>query len=151
MRNRRARLIVAMVAGVVALLCMGGVGVAISLYDDATQIKRTDPDAVVDNFLRAYLVNRDDESASLYQCKSGGDFTQIAGYRADIVSREKRFSVGIRVTWSTFTVATSGPSGTVTTDLIKTTTDQSGRLSNSWQFAVVDQDGWRVCGARPLS
>jgi hypothetical protein len=140
-----------MLAGVVALLCMGGVGVVVSLYDEATEIKRTAPDAVVDNFLRAYLVNRDDETASLYQCESGGDFTKIADYRSDIVSREKQFSVGILVTWSTFTVSINGSRGTVTTDLIKTTADRSGRLSNSWSFTVVDQSGWRVCGANPLT
>ena len=89
------------------------------------------------------------ERASLYQCKSGGDFSQIESYRADIVSREKEFSVGIRVTWTTLTVKTNGANGDVTTDLIKTTTDQSGRLRDTWRFTVVDQNGWRVCGAAP--
>jgi hypothetical protein len=130
---------------------MGGVGVVVSLYDEATEIKRTAPDAVVDNFLRAYLVNRDDERASLYQCKSRGDFTKIADYRSDIVAREKQFSVGILVSWSTFTVSVDGSRATVTTDLIKTAADRSGRLSNSWSFTVVDQGGWRVCGANPLT
>ena len=133
------------------LLCLGGVGVVVSLYDEATEIKRSAPDAVVDNFLRAYLVNRDNQRASLYQCESGGDFGEIASYRNDMVAREKQFSVGIRVTWSTFTVESSGTNRIVITDLIKTATDQSGRLSNSWRFDVVDQDGWRVCGAKPLS
>ncbi|MFD0519563.1 hypothetical protein [Paractinoplanes durhamensis] len=150
-RSRRGRLILAMAAGVIGLLCLGGVGVFVSLYDEATEIKRSEPDAVVDNFLRAYLVNRDDQRASLYQCKSGGDFAQILDYRNDIVSRERQYSVGIRVTWSTFTVNTNGKTGVVTTDLIKTASDQSGRLSNSWQFNVVDDDGWRVCGGSPLS
>jgi len=150
-RNRRTRLILVMIAGIVGLLCLGGVGVAISLYDDATKIERTEPDAVVDNFLRAYLVNRDDERASLYQCKSGGDFSQIGSYRDDIVSREKQYSVGIRVTWTTFTIETEGTNGVVTTDLVKTTTDQSGRKRDTWRFDVVDQGGWRVCGAAPQS
>jgi len=126
-RARRARLILAIVGGTMALLCLGGVGIFIAVYDKATEIKRTAPDAVVDDFLRAYLVNRDDERASLYQCKTGGDFSQIENYRSDIVAREKKFSVGILVTWTTFTVRTSGSNGTVTTDLIKTTADQSGR------------------------
>jgi len=150
-RPRRGRLILAITAGITALLCLGGVGVVVSVYDKATEIKRSAPDAVVDDFLRAYLVNRDDQRASLYQCKTGGDFSQIESYRSDIVSREKKFSVGIRVTWTTFTVQTNGNNGTVITDLIKTTADQSGRLSNQWKFVVVDQDGWRVCGAAPIS
>jgi len=140
-----------MSAGILALLCLGGVGVIVSLYDGATEIKRSAPDAVVDNFLRAYLVNRDDKRAALYMCKSGGNFDQIAAYRTDIATREKDFSVGIRVTWSSFTVATQGDKGTISTELIKTTTDQSGRLGNRWQFDLVDRDGWRVCGASQLT
>jgi hypothetical protein len=149
--NRRLRLWLAMGAGILALLCLGGVGVFVSLYDSATEIKRTSPDAVVDNFLGAYLVNRDDEQASLYECKSGGDFAAIEAYRNDLLTREKDFSVGIRVSWSSLTVSTQGNTGTVSTNLVKTATDQSGRLSNSWQFRVVDQGGWRVCGATQLS
>ncbi|MDT5031284.1 MAG: hypothetical protein QOC94_1455, partial [Actinoplanes sp.] len=60
-RNRRLRLWLAMGLGIVVLLCLGGVGVAISLYDGATKIQRSEPDAVADSFLRAYLVNRDDK------------------------------------------------------------------------------------------
>jgi len=136
-----------MMAGTLALLCLGGVGVVVSLYDGATEIKRTSPDAVVDNFLGAYLVDRNDKEASLYECKQGGDFAAIEAYRADMLTREKDFSVGIRVSWSSLTVSTQGDSGTVGTNLVKTATDQSGRVSNTWEFRVVDQDGWRVCGA----
>ena len=150
-RNRRLRLWLALGLGIVTLLCLGGVGVAVSLYDGATKIQRSEPDAVVDNFLGAYLITRDDKEASLYQCKSGGDFAAISAYRADMVGREKEFSVGIRVSWASLTVSTNGNAGTVTTDLVKTASDSSGRLSNSWQFNVVDQDGWRVCGATQLS
>jgi hypothetical protein len=24
-------------------------------------------------------------------------------------------------------------------------------LTDAWQFAIVDQDGWRVCGATPVT
>jgi len=133
------------------LLCLGGIGVFVSLYDGATQIERTAPDAVVDNFLGAYLVNRNDEEAALYQCKAGGDFAAIQAFRTDITDREKEHSVGIRVSWTSFTVATNGDRGTVTTDLTKATEDGMERIAKPWQFTLVDQDGWRVCGATPLS
>ena len=144
---RRLRLWLAITGGILALLCLGGVGIAISLYDGATKIKRSAPDAVVDSFLGAYLVNRDDKEAALYQCKSGGDFSHIPQYRGVMAAREKQFSVGIAVTWSSLDVVTNGNTGTVTTELTKTLTNQTGRNSNSWRFDVVDQDGWRVCGA----
>jgi hypothetical protein len=149
-RSRRARLWLALGLGIVALLCLGGVGVFVSLYDSATAIKRTAPDAVADSFLRAYLVNRDDKEASLFMCKSGGDFAQLAAYRADIESRERQYSVSIHVTWEGLKVATSDDKGTVDVDLTRSITN-SEQISDSWRLVVVDQDGWRVCGATKVS
>ena len=148
-RNRRLRLILALVGGVATLLCLGGVGVAISLYDEATEIKRSAPDAVVDNFLRAYLVNRDEKEVLLYSCKTGGDFAQLAAFRSDIVDRENKNSIFIRVSWEGLRVATAGTNGTVDTDLTKSVGDNE-QITSSWRFAVIDQDGWRVCGAVPV-
>lgn len=149
-RNSRLRLFLAMGAGLMALLCLGGVGVAISLYDDATKIERSAPDGVLDGFLGAYLVNRDDEQASLYMCESGGDFSKIAAYRADIVGREKRYSIGIQAAWKGMDVTVDGKSATVETDLIKTIADGSEDTSDRWQFYLSDDDGWRVCGAKQV-
>ncbi|WP_433792494.1 hypothetical protein [Actinoplanes sp. CA-252034] len=147
LQSRRARLVLALTGGLLALLCVGGVGAFFVLYDEATEIKRTEPDAVVDSFLAATLVNRDDQEASLYRCKSGGDFQQLMQFRDDTVKREKDFSVGIAVSWSSLDVNVAGSSGTVSADLKRTISAQAGRDSSSWQFAVVDEDGWRVCGA----
>jgi hypothetical protein len=146
-QTRRARLALALAAGIMTLLCLGGVGVFIALYDEATEINRTEPDAVVDSFLGAYPVARDDNEAKLYQCETGGDFSQLSQYRDDTVSREQEFSVGISTSWSSLDVQTTGSTGTVSVDLTRTVASQAGRDSSSWRFAVVDQDGWRVCGA----
>jgi hypothetical protein len=150
-RNRRMRLWLALVGGVMALLCLGGVGVVVSLYDNATKIKRSAPDAVVDNFLRAYLVNRDDEEAALYECKSGGDFTKIAALRSDVAGREKQYSIAIRFTWTSLTIETEGGRTTVSSEVFRAISDGSERTSDRWQFQMVDQDGWRVCGASQVS
>jgi hypothetical protein len=136
--------------GIVALLCLGGVGIFASLYNSATAIKRTSPDAVADSFLRAYLVNRDDKEASLFECKTGADFAQLAAYRTDIVSRERQYTITIHVTWEGLKVATSGDKGTVDVDLTRSIVN-SEQISDSWQLSVVDQDGWRVCGATKVS
>ncbi|MGK5679618.1 Rv0361 family membrane protein [Actinoplanes sp. URMC 104] len=149
--NRRLRLWLAMGAGVLALLCLGGVGVAVLLYDEETKIERAEPDAVADNFLRAYLVNRDDARAALYQCRSGGDFQQIAAYRADVLAREKQFTATIAVTWKTIAVRTNGANAEAETDLVKTTSSQPGRVTDTWRLNLVDEDGWRVCGATQTS
>ena len=82
--------------GILALLCLGGVGVFVSLYDGATEIKRSAPDAVVDNFLGAYLVNRDDNEAALYRARTAVTSPELEAYRTDIMTRrEELHHVGI--------------------------------------------------------
>ena len=152
--NRRVRFWLAMGLGIAALLCLGGVGVAISLYDGATEIKRTAPDAVVDSFLRAYLVNRDDKEVALYTCKSGPDLVAISNLRNELVEREKSFNVKVTVTWSSLAIAESGEAQrSVTTDLIIAGTsngETQSRHTESWAFSLVEQNGWRVCGANEV-
>ncbi len=138
-------------AGILALLCLGGVGVFISFYDEATKIERSAPDAVVDQFLRAYLVNRDDQEASLFTCKDNLDLSEIEALRTDLQSRESRFSINIQVVWEGLKVSTSGSTGTVDVDLTRTISDDSEQITKPWRFNVVDEDGWRVCGATQLA
>jgi hypothetical protein len=133
------------------LLCLGGAGIAFVLYDDATKIDRGSPDAAVDNYLRAYLVNRDDKEAALFRCKSAGDFAQLFAYRSDIEAREKQFAMTVRVGWTSLTVEGSGNNTTVSTELRRAVSDGSERISDRWQFRVVDEDGWRVCGATKVA
>lgn len=147
-RNRRLRLWLAMGAGVLALLCLGGVGVFISVYDEATEIKRTAPDAVVDSYLRAYLVNRDEAETALYTCE-GGDFTQIEAFRAGVVSLERQHSTSIQFSWEGLRVVTNGSAGSVEVDLTRFISDNE-QLTEAWSFAIVDQNGWHVCGATKI-
>ena len=145
------RLWLAMGAGLLGLLCLGGAGIAVLLYDEETKIERAEPDAVVNNFLAAYLINRDDAAAALYQCESGGDFAEIAAYRTDITDRERSFSTGINVSWGSMAVTVNGGQGTVVTDVTKSTANGGQSITRPWQFTVVDSDGWRVCGATELA
>ena len=137
-------------AGILALLCLGGVGVFISFYDEATKIERSAPDAVVDQFLRAYLVNRDDKEASLFTCKDGLNLSAISALRTELIEREKKFGVTVTVDWSTLTVSgTEEGRKAVSTDLVIAGSSGGTALSSrteTWSFALVDDDGWRVCG-----
>ena len=150
LQSRRARLALALGAGMMALLCLGGVGVFIALYDEATEIDRTAPKAVVVSFLGAYFVNENDQEAAFYQCESGGDFAELTEYRADTQRREQEHSVGITTTWSDLEEVTNGSTSVVSAELVRTISKQGGRDSSSWQFTLVDQDGWRVCAAKKL-
>jgi hypothetical protein len=147
--NRRVRLWIAMGAGILALLCLGGVGVFISVYDQATEIKRTAPRAVVNDFLAAYLLNKDDASAELYLCKSGADMSALDAYRRTMETVAKDKSVGITVTWSDLTDDTVNKGGSVSAKIQQTASDNS-RLENTWRFDMVDQDGWRICSATKI-
>jgi hypothetical protein len=153
--NRRLRLWLAMAAGIVALLCLGGAGVVVSLYDSATEIKRTSPDAVVDGFLRAYLVNRDDKETALYTCKTAPNLTALADLRSGFINRERKFAVKVTVSWSSLRVSGTGENDrSVATDLIISGTKNGETLSRrmeSWTFDVVDEDGWRVCNTAKVS
>jgi hypothetical protein len=154
-RNRKMRLWLAIGAGVVALLCLGGVGVAVSLYDNATKIDRASPDQVTSSFLRAYLVNRNDKDASLFICKSGAQLNSIAALRADMISRERRFGTVVGTSWESLTVAdSSNGTKSVIVDLAISGSLQGRQVSSHserWSFRLVDSDGWRVCSAAKLS
>jgi hypothetical protein len=133
------------------LLCLGGVGVFISLYDNATKIQRAAPDAVVDNFLGAYLVNRNDQDAVLYTCKSGANLQEISELRNQLVDRERKNGTTVSVSWEGLRVSGAIPNErTVGADLTISGFSDGQQVSShteTWVFRVVDQDGWRVCGA----
>jgi hypothetical protein len=141
-----------MVGGIMALLCLGGVGVFISFYDEATKINRDAPDAVVDSFLRAYLVNRNDQEASLFTCKNGLDLQDISNLREEAVTREAKFSVTVNVGWRDLVVTGSGEvDRSVSTDLViggSFNGNSISRRTENWNFVLVEEDGWRVCGAK---
>ena len=136
-----------------ALLCLGGVGVFISFYDEATKIERTAPDAVVDNFIASYLVSRNDEESKLYTCASP-QLSGMSALRNEIVERELKFGVTVTVTWEALRVTGEGSPISVGADLTIAGASNGQPLSRrieTWNFQVVDEDGWRVCGANKVA
>jgi hypothetical protein len=154
-RNRRLRLVLAVLGGVLALLCLGGVGVTFVLYDDATKIDRGAPDTAVDNYLIAYLVKRDDVQAQLFICKSAPDLAAIARLRDELVRREREFDVQVGVSWGvlTRTPVRTGEEAVRTELTISGSANGQARSrrNEEWEFRAVDDDGWRVCGATKVS
>jgi hypothetical protein len=154
-RGRRLRLVLAVVGGVLALLCLGGVGITFLLYDDATKINRSTPITAVDNYLIAYLVNRDDEQAKLFMCDGSTDLSQITNLRNEMVRREKEFGVTVAVSWGVLVRTPSGTDqDTVHTDLTISGSSEGqtrSRRQESWEFRVINKDGWRVCGATKVA
>ncbi|MCT2277205.1 hypothetical protein M3G91_06180 [Micromonospora chalcea] len=148
--KRSLRTVIGVVAGVLALLCTGGAVAGFVLYDRATAPDRSAPDVVVDNYLRAFLVDRNDTKAEEFACKSEGDLDAVRGLRAEVEQREANFDVVVRVSWGPLTRVENGDGESVTTTLtISSSADGQTRSSRreDWQFRVVERDGWRVCGA----
>lgn len=150
-RRRRLRPVLAVLGAVLALLCLGGLAAAYLVYDDATGPDRSAPDVVVDNYLRAYLVDRDDARADQFVCREAPDLGEVRALRDDIQAREQQYSVRIVVSWGSLRVEPAGQGRTVTTEVRRTIADGSERAQDRWRFEVVDRDGWRVCAARRLS
>jgi hypothetical protein len=122
----------------------------VSLYDEATKIDRASPDQVTSSFLRAYLLDRDDQEASLFMCKSGAKLDQLAALRTDMIAREQKFGTKVTASWESLKVAGSN----VSVDVAiagSLNGQQISSHSESWTFGLVDDDGWRVCSATKLS
>jgi hypothetical protein len=139
-----------LVAGALALLCTGGAGVAFVAYRDATEPDRSSPDVTVSNYLRALLVERNDVRVGLYSCSNGRDLGPIRAFKSEIEEREKQHSVRIVVSWGAMTVQELPGRTTVTTEISRTISDGSEKDLQNWRFDLVDEDGWRVCGATRL-
>jgi hypothetical protein len=149
-RVRAGRLVLLLIAGAVALLCTGGAGVAFVAYRDATEPDRSSPDVAVSNYLRALLLERNDTRADLYACGNDGGLTAIRAFRQDIEARERQYSITIVVSWGALTVQESPGGTTVSTEISRTISDGSEKYLEDWRFDVVDESGWRVCGATRL-
>jgi hypothetical protein len=149
-RRSRARLWVALLGGIVVLLCLGGAGIVALLYNNATKIDRAAPDQVTSSFLRAYLVDRDDKEASLYTCKQP-QLGVLASLRNDMVNREKNFGTSVSVSWESLKVTDAAEkTKSAAVDLAISGSKNGQQVSShteSWTFGLVDESGWRVCSA----
>ncbi|NES14713.1 MULTISPECIES: hypothetical protein [Micromonospora] len=149
--RRRLRTVLAIVAGVVALLCGTGAVVGFVLYDRATAPDRSSPDVVVASYIQAFLVERDDTKAKQLTCEGTTDLNGLRALRDDLAAREKKFDTTISVSWGPLNVQQSGEDAVVEVDLVIAAfidgISQSDR--QGWRFETRRGDGWGVCKAQP--
>ena len=152
--RRRLRTILTVAGAVLTAVLLGGLVGGYLLYDRATTPDRSAPDVVVDNYLRAFLVDRNDTRASLFVCEGPSDLAALAALRREIEQREANFGVDIRVSWGSLSRSAAQQGESVLTTLsISSSADGVPRSSRreDWTFDVVkDDDGWRVCSGRKL-
>ncbi|MEU5671599.1 hypothetical protein ABZ749_14745 [Micromonospora sp. NPDC047753] len=147
--RRRTRTVLTVVAGVLALLCLGGIATAVVWYNRASTPDRSTPDVVVANYIQSFLADRNDARASEFACQSDLDIDALRLLRDDLVAREVRYSAKISTSWEGFAVQQQGDSANVEVDLILSAfvdgISQSDR--QRWRFETRHEDGWRVCKA----
>lgn len=147
--GRRLQLSLAIVAGMVALLCMGGIGMAYALYDKVTAPDRSAPDVAVDNYLRAALVERDAVVANQFVCREPS-LHLIDDLKSEIQRREDQFDVTVWVSWGPLmrqSVAEDRELVDVELVIMGVADGVTqSRRSEQWTFDVVNERGWRVCG-----
>ncbi len=133
----------------IALLCMGGVGIGVTLYDEATTLQHDDPEIVVSNYLRA-VFDGDEVNANSLECDADSGLEPLRAFHADVLEREQRFGVDIDVTWGPLTVIPAGDQRIVSTEITRFIINAESSVQ-PWTFTVVDQGGWKVCAARQTS
>ncbi|MEV4495072.1 hypothetical protein AB0J84_05140 [Micromonospora arborensis] len=150
--RRRMRTVLTVVAGVLAVLCLGGLIAGYVLYTRAAAPDRSAPDVVVDNYLRAFLVDRNDARANLFTCERGSQLEAIRSLRTDLLAREQQLGVTILVSWGSLDVKDQGNTTTVVTVIRRSATIDGVQqsLTDTWRFDVEKQDSWRVCGGSKI-
>ncbi|MFD6752782.1 hypothetical protein [Micromonospora gifhornensis] len=149
--RRRVRTVLAVVAGVLAAMCLGGGVVGYLVYDRATTPDRSAPDVAVDNYLRAFLVDRNDVRADLFTCEGNPDLGALQQLRTDLLAREQQFGTNMAVSWGPLQVARTGDEAVVRVELTFSALIDGNRQTDrqAWAFTTRLSDGWLVCsGAR---
>ncbi|MEV4411616.1 hypothetical protein [Catellatospora sp. NPDC049609] len=153
-RSAKWRKILLVLAIIVAIGGIGGAITAVLTYHEATKIDRSNPKVVLDAYLRAALVEKDAVGADLYTCDDASQLDIVRQLREELDRRERDFGVTILVDWGAFQQRSSTEGDVLQTDLVITGT-KDGEVTSErverWDFSVVEDDGWRVCGGSRLS
>ncbi|RKR89608.1 hypothetical protein BDK92_3963 [Micromonospora pisi] len=148
-KRRRLRTVLAIVAGLLAVLGVAGAAIAYVAYDRYTSPDQSAPDITVNNYLQAYMADRNDIRAKPLACGDTSKLAELAALRADLVEREKRFDTTFHVKWGKLDPHEEGDRAEVLVDLVLSTwvNDLIQSERQSWRF-VTERDGaWRVCEA----
>lgn len=153
-RRRVLRRSLVIALAVVGLLCLGGGATAFVYYDRATQPDLRTPVLVTLEYLRAYLVDRDDAKAAGFRCADDSGLKDVKAFRDDIDNRQKTFNVTITVSIdSADETSRSGSIAEVKSDLVLSTTSDGSSLRRvqHWEFTTRDDGGWRVCDGHEVT
>ncbi|MEU7825297.1 hypothetical protein [Catellatospora sp. NPDC049133] len=134
----------------VAVAGVAGVTAVVLAYHEVTKIDRSNPKIVLDEYLRAALVAKDEVGVDLYECAHPEKLSDLRAMRADLDRRESEFNVQMLVSWGAMTSVDKSGTMELGTSLTVTAMENGvvqGRQTELWYFELIEDDGWRVCGA----
>jgi len=146
-KMKRIVLIVAVAVGVGAV---GAAGVALRAYDEATKIDRSAPRAVLKAYLDAEFVRRDEGRAALYRCEDPTSLANLYVLRDQLAAEEKTTGVPIKVVIGAMDLSDNGSTVIAPIEFNRGAGLQVRTTVQTWRFTLVDEDGWRVCGAEQI-
>jgi hypothetical protein len=147
MRWKRVLTVGAIVAAAAGAIAGGSL---LLTYHEATKIDRTNPEVVLIRYLDATFERKDPATAGLYTCSKPEGLAPINAMQADLTKREKDFAVTISVTNGAMTRTQNVITTTLTMEAFKDG-GRNARWTESWRFRMVNEEGWRVCGAEMLA
>jgi hypothetical protein len=145
---------IAIFVGLLSLACVGGLGVAYHLYDKATAPNRSAPDVVVDNYLQASLVDRNDSGATVYTCGDQSALASFTDFRQSLVIHASSVGAVASFRWTGLMVARAGDGATVSVNIVVSTSGASslpGESVHAWIFATINSSDWCVKSATQVS
>jgi hypothetical protein len=150
--RRTVGVVLTSVLGVVALLCVGGLGTGYFLYHKASEPDRSTPGLAVRQYVEAALNERDDSRSRLFTCSGATSLDQVAQLRDDIKAKESQFGVTIRTSPEGFDAQQAGNTARVGVK-IRLSVSTNGTFQEQiqdWRFSLRKESGWRVCSGERL-
>jgi len=144
---KRIVLIVAVAVGVGAV---GAAGVALRAYDKATKIDRTRQDIVISEYAHAVLTEHDDVRAALFTCAAPGSLDAFRQLGKAVEAADHESGHLTQVTLRSTRVTVDGTAAEVLLELNQGSGIEVRTTVQTWRFTLVDEDGWRVCGAEQI-
>lgn len=138
----------AILGAVIAAVCVSGLFIGYHAYDNATKPDRSAPEKALNNYLQAFLDDRDDAKAAQYACADRSGLAAFKTFRDTVVSRAESTGASVSFDWI-LAVHRGSDRSDVTADLQSiAATDGSVATSHStWDFVVVHGSDWRICSA----
>ena len=146
-RRRRVPVLLPILV-VLAVVCAGLIAV-FKWYNSATELERENPVEVLQQYLNMRFNSPAPSRLEYFIC-SKPDLADIENVLDELATRERNSAVDIEVGIANFAVEANGKSASVRTDLSISYRAPANlyRESQEWQFNFVEEDGWRICGAR---